>query len=1015
MAANRVTVDQLQQVLTTAETKPDADLAKQLSNLELAERLSSNRFEQLSGNMPGDKSRQALRGLADAAVFLDPPREEIPAREAPDLAEQRRMLALTVAYVSKAIPLLPNFFATQQITRFEDTPQLQRGSFLVPYEPLHRVGDSNTTILYRDGQEVVDSGASKKRPATLQGLATKGVFGPILATVLLDAAQSKLAWGRWEQGNPGPLAVFSFAVPKEKSHYEVSYCCVASQAASVVADMHVFRSIVGYRGDMAIDPVAGTILRLRVEAEMNAADPVVKAAIQVEYDAVEIGGKTYICPVRSVSITKAQTVQLDPPYKFPLANQLQPMMESLNHVEFRQYHLFRADVRVLAGETPSESLARPSAASPAVSDSAETDASSSPAVPVSTEAAASSVANPAQPPDSGATAPTPTPATASTAVPLALDGASISEISVKATADLPDAPLKPPSPGSESGLTLRATARLVDVGVVAFDKKGHPVTDLKQVDLEIYDNGRKQEIRYFVQAGKDGAPALPPVPQNAADQPVFTNRRTAIVPGQEGPSGAEGRSTVLLIDAANVAWGDLSYARQEMLRFLKALPADEPVALYILKSHGFEVLTEPTEDHALVGDKLGHWMPSAQDLSNAQDEEERNRQHFDWVHSAEDLNSVNGNANKDPESAGLAGAEAAPTDPKLQSLGSNPERETLYRLTSVAGHLAAVPGHKNLVWVSSDNVLADWSDQTAARQDKGSKFIDSPALRAQESLNNSRVSIYPLDVSQLEAGGITADVGNRNVLAMGKSDRDKDLKDLGQAGNGMNPGRDIAQMQQDTHPIQGAFRDLAEATGGRALRRAGDIAGELEGIVNDGRAAFVLSFTPDQPPDNKYHLLTVKAAGRKDVTLRYRTGYEYDKEPVSLKDRFHQAIWQPTEIGDIGLTVNPSATSTGSALKLNIAARDLDLAQQDELWTDRLDVFLVQRDDEGVHGKVSGQTLGLRLKPATYQRLLSDGIPFDVNVQPRAGAGSVRIVVVDENSGRMGSVTMPAAGLEAKP
>jgi hypothetical protein len=231
----------------------------------------------------------------------------------------------------------------------------------------------------------------------------------------------------------------------------------------------------------------------------------------------------------------------------------------------------------------------------------------------------------------------------------------------------------------------------------------------------------------------------------------------------------------------------------------------------------------------------------------------------------------------------------------------------------------------------------------------------------------------------------------------------------------MNPGRDIAQMQQDTHPIQGAFRDLAEATGGRALRRAGDIAGELEGIVNDGRAAFVLSFTPDQPPDNKYHLLTVKAAGRKDVTLRYRTGYEYDKEPVSLKDRFHQAIWQPTEIGDIGLTVNPSATSTGSALKLNIAARDLDLAQQDELWTDRLDVFLVQRDDEGVHGKVSGQTLGLRLKPATYQRLLSDGIPFDVNVQPRAGAGSVRIVVVDENSGRMGSVTMPAAGLEAKP
>jgi len=81
---------------------------------------------------------------------------------------------------------------------------------------------------------------------------------------------------------------------------------------------------------------------------------------------------------------------------------------------------------------------------------------------------------------------------------------------------------------------------------------------------------------------------------------------------------------------------------------------------------------------------------------------------------------------------------------------------------------------------------------------------------------------------------------------------------------------------------------------------------------------------------------------------------------------------------------------------------------------DKLDVFLIQRDDEGLHAKVTGQTLSLRLKPATYAKLLQDGIPFDQYIVKKPDTGSVRIVVVDENSGRMGSVTIPAGALKEK-
>jgi hypothetical protein len=148
--------------------------------------------------------------------------------------------------------------------------------------------------------------------------------------------------------------------------------------------------------------------------------------------------------------------------------------------------------------------------------------------------------------------------------------------------------------------------------------------------------------------------------------------------------------------------------------------------------------------------------------------------------------------------------------------------------------------------------------------------------------------------------------------------------------------------------------------------------------------------------------------------LRYRTGYLYSKEPATLKDRFREAIWQPIDVSDIAVSANPVAASTGVMLKLNIATNDLALKQQGERWMDKLDIFLVQRDDDGLHVRVTGQTLSLTLKIGTYERLLQDGTPFNQTVSSKQDSGVVRIVVVDENSGRMGSVTIPVAVLQGK-
>jgi hypothetical protein len=322
--------------------------------------------------------------------------------------------------------------------------------------------------------------------------------------------------------------------------------------------------------------------------------------------------------------------------------------------------------------------------------------------------------------------------------------------------------------------------------------------------------------------------------------------------------------------------------------------------------------------------------------------------------------------------------------------------------------------------------------------DKGSKNIEPIALRTQEAMNNAHVSVYPLDASKLEAGVINADIGRQNVelsptaptflpSSAGTTGSTVPQGPEGDQGSDLTTGminnrdaRDLrstrltAQMQQDLHPIAGVFREVADATGGRTFRRSSNIIGELNDVVADGHATYLLGFSPAQPADGKYHLITVKLVGRRDATLRFRSGYQYDAEPNTMKERFAQTVWQPTDATEITVSTKLVADASGSALRVTVAGSDIDLAQQNAIWSGKLDIFLVQRDQEALRAKVTGLTVGLRLKPATYQRAMKEGLTFDERLDGKPINGSLRVVVVDVNSGRIGSVTVPSTALVAQ-
>jgi len=90
---------------------------------------------------------------------------------------------------------------------------------------------------------------------------------------------------------------------------------------------------------------------------------------------------------------------------------------------------------------------------------------------------------------------------------------------------------------------IRSTTRLVQMSVVAVDKQGRPVRDLKQTDFDLFDNGKHCPVSVFVieNATLKAAPPLPPH--------TFTNQLERL-------TGARSGYAVVLLDWLNTQWSD---------------------------------------------------------------------------------------------------------------------------------------------------------------------------------------------------------------------------------------------------------------------------------------------------------------------------------------------------------------------------------------------------------------------------------------------------------------------------
>src|SRR5579883_137599 len=346
----KVSSGELMQIIASAQGTSDGDLAQKLNGMVLTDRLSGTRLADLTSKLPGDKSRVQLMLLADPSIFLLPPADEMPRDASPSAAAARDMLLKLVDYVNRTVRQLPNLMATRFSNGFEDQPREEwSGPYGIEtrfYQPLHWVGSLKMEVTYRDRKEIEEKGVKvEKKGNGVGGLITSGEFGPILSMVLADAVKGKITWTRWEKSSDGTLAVFHYQVPHEKSHYYVKFCCiVGSFNTAGTADMQVWNERAAYHGDIVFSPADGSIRLLTVEADLAAGALVTDAGIAIEYAATDIGGRSYICPVRSVSMLQSHSAQKRDAISHP--DYEGPVKTFLNDVRFSNYRSFGAETKI---------------------------------------------------------------------------------------------------------------------------------------------------------------------------------------------------------------------------------------------------------------------------------------------------------------------------------------------------------------------------------------------------------------------------------------------------------------------------------------------------------------------------------------------------------------------------------------------------------------------------------------------------------------------------------------------
>jgi len=550
------------------------------------------------------------------------------------------------------------------------------------------------------------------------------------------------------------------------------------------------------------------------------------------------------------------------------------------------------------------------------------------------------------------------------------------------------------APADIPPLTIRSNTRLVIVDVVVTDKKGQPVSGLKAEDFTVEENGKKQKVSVFVPPGTTNRTAATPPPPG-----ILSNLSENLSP--------TGVPTVLLLDAANSPFKDQAYARSQMLKYvLEQAQLGRPIAVVTLTDQ-LQVLQQFTSDPQVLATAIKKLRPQEPILQPGAPA---------------------------PESHGIASGPGGGINASLVSavaaaqafidiqVGYNLQRRTLITLEAMKAlsrMLGGLSGRKNVVWltaalpfdlipedrnVTDAELLADLPGQGRQRSvdvnAAGSQAAESRTLYAQEireaeaQLASANIAIYPVDLRGLVSGMESSAAAGGSVFS------DSAITDRVIAG--------LSSVQAS----QGTMREIAAQTGGKAYVNQNEIKDGITLAATDEKGSYSLGYYPENKKwDGKLRNIKIKVA-KGDTQLRYRKGY-FAIEPGPTKDRnFEQ---------DVAAALQVEMPST--LVSFRAQAQPIDPGKVKVLFL--VDAHTLTAEDSGGSKKMNvafyasvfsanGKSLATRsikvdrmFDAATYQQILDHGMMVPLDVEVPTGGKNLRLAVLDNKTGLIGTVTGP--------
>ncbi len=574
----------------------------------------------------------------------------------------------------------------------------------------------------------------------------------------------------------------------------------------------------------------------------------------------------------------------------------------------------------------------------------------------------------------------------------------------------------PPPQNLTQGPIFRTGARDVVVDVVATDKDGHEVSGLKSQDFEVFENGKPQRVDFFEEHQPKTLPLGSIAPLPAMPPGIYTN----VPPVPESDS-----VNVLLLDTLNTPRQDYSYARNQLIQFLRKVNPGTRMAIVILSDkltfvQGFTADVAALE--AAVEAKQKGVSPQTSPALITRTEE---GEHNDDV--AFFSQSVAGH------STGMASLGVAAMNSAYSSLQDFTHRNqtlmTLEALRDLAHYLANVPGRKNLIWFSADfpvYILPNLSE----RSDAQDLVVPLSQIReTADALTAARVAVYPVNaMGMMNDSTMQADSpGLENTPNIGPAGAMTQMS--GFMTDAAARADEISRMKQ-----------IAADTGGKAIYNNNDLSAATARDIADGAHYYTLTYAPSNAKlDGGYRSIEVKT-GDKKIKLSYRQGYNADKtsaaparqeqnplhplmllgmpESTQILYGIHAvpAVKQPAPVSPhMGANNKLAGRLTRYSVDFMIRWTDLRLdAGPGNTHAGKIEVQLLAYAPDGAALNWIGGTMELNLKPDIYAAVQRSGVPVHLDIDVPQGKQIVLSSgVYDWLTGRAGTLQVGLPQSEA--